>query len=430
MVTRRETAFEVGLGTLDHNKNQAGPVLETHTLEAPEASSFKASRAILTIAMAQLFGTSLWFSANGAMHELQRAWNLGAFDIGILTNAVQIGFILGTLISALTGMADKYSAARLFCYCAVAGAVFNGLFAVFSDGVVSAVILRLGVGIALAGIYPLGMKLLVTWAPDRAAQSLALLVAMLTLGTSSTHALRAYLPDLDYQLLVLASSVLALLASVMVGLLGEGPHARRKASAIIELGAVLGVFRIRRFRAAALGYFGHMWELYAFWTLTPLLVLHALQGAGDAPGRIALWSFVVIAVGAIGCVVGGRLSRYVGSGYVAFIALAVSGAMCLVYPFVAQLGTEIQLMVLLIWGMAVVADSPQFSALSVQACPPDQVGGALTIQNSLGFFISACAIFATTGLYELMASNVSWLLLPGPVLGLLAMRPLLSRKPG
>ncbi|EPY8494400.1 TPA: MFS transporter [Pseudomonas aeruginosa] len=404
--------------------------METRTLEATNASTSKATRAILTIALAQLLGTSLWFSANGAMHELQRAWGLGAFDIGILTNAVQIGFILGTLISALTGMADKYSAAKLFCYCAVAGAVFNGLFALFSGGIVSAVILRLGVGFALAGIYPLGMKLLVTWAPGRAAESLALLVAMLTLGTSSTHALRAYLPNLDYQLLVLASSALALVASVMIWLLGEGPHARRKLSATIELGTVLGVFRIPEFRAAALGYFGHMWELYAFWTLTPLLVLNALKGASDAPERVALWSFVVIGVGAIGCVVGGRLSRYVGSGYTAFIALGLSGAMCLLYPFVSQLSTEVQLTVLLIWGIAVVADSPQFSALSVQACPPDQVGGALTIQNSLGFFISACAIFATTGLYELMATNISWLLLPGPVLGLLAMRPLLSQKPG
>lgn len=363
------------------------------------------------------------------MHELQRAWSLSAFDIGILTNAVQIGFILGTLISALTGMADKYSAAKLFCYCAVAGAVFNGLFALFSSGVVSAVILRLGVGISLAGIYPLGMKLLVTWAPQHAAQSLALLVAMLTLGTSSTHALRAYLPDLNYELLVLASSVLAMVASVMVGLLGEGPHSKRKASATVKLGAVLSVFRISKFRAAALGYFGHMWELYAFWTLTPLLVLNAFNGVNDAPQRVALWSFVVIGVGAIGCVVGGRLSRYVGSGYTAFIALGLSGAMCLLYPFVSQMSTEIQLTVLLIWGIAVVADSPQFSALSVQACPPEQVGGALTIQNSLGFFISACAIFATTGLYELMVTNVSWLLLPGPVLGLIAMRPLLSRKP-
>lgn len=251
---------------------------------------------------------------------------------------------------------------------------------------------------AKAGIYPLGMKLLVTWAPNRAAQSLTLLVAMLTLGTSSTHALRAYLPNLDYQLLVLTSSGLALIASVMVGLLGEGPHARWKASATVELGAVLGVFRIVRFRAAAFGYFGHMWELYAFWTLTPLLVIHALKSGSEAPERVALWSFMVIGAGAIGCVVGGRRSRYAGSGYTAFVALGLSGAMCLLYPFISQLGTAIQLTVLLVWGVAVVADSPQFSALLVQACPPDQVGGALTIQNSLGFFISACAIFATTGL--------------------------------
>ncbi|QVN04045.1 MFS transporter [Pseudomonas rhodesiae] len=349
--------------------------MDAVTIEPTSASSSRANKAILTIALAQLFGTSLWFSANGAMRELQIAWSLSALDIGLLTNAVQIGFIVGTLISALTGMADKYSAAKLFCYCAITGAIFNALFALFSGGVMSAVILRLGVGISLAGIYPLGMKLLGTWAPQRAAQSLALLVAMLTLGTSSTHAVRAYLPNLDYEMLVLASSALALGASVMVGLLGDGPYTRSRSAGKVELGAVLDVFRIKKFRAAALGYFGHMWELYAFWTLTPLLVLNAFKGISNSPQIIALWSFIVIGVGAVGCVIGGRLSQYVGSGYTALAALSLSGAMCLLYPFVSQMSTEIQLSVLLIWGLAVIADSPQFSALSVQACPPDQVGG-------------------------------------------------------
>ncbi len=386
-------------------------------------------RAVWTIAVAQLLGTSLWFSANAAMHDLKMDWNLTSADVGWLTNAVQAGFIIGTLVSTLTGIADRLRASRVFAACGLAGALLNALFALYGSGLGTAIAFRFGVGVALAGIYPLGMKLLVTWAPSRAAQTLALLVAMLTLGTASVHAIRATFSALPWQSAVLASSALATIGAMMVYRLGEGPHIRvaTKAARFKGVGSVLGV---REFRASALGYFGHMWELYAFWTLTPLLVRHAFGASAEhAEAAIASWSFAIIAIGAVGCVAGGSLSKRIGSARTAWGALAISGTICAAYPLLASLGTYAQLALLLAWGVSVIADSPQFSALSVRACPAQQIGGALTLQNSLGFLLSACSIFVSTSAFPDIDVRVAFLLLPGPVFGLVAMMPLLSKRP-
>lgn len=397
------------------------------------AQTAQARRAVLVIALAQLLGTSLWFSANGAMRDLQAVWQLNATGIGWLTNAVQAGFIVGTLISATTGLADRMSASKVFAVCGLAGALLNALFALCSSGLASAIVFRFGVGVALAGIYPLGMKLLVTWDPRRAAQTLALLVAMLTLGTASVHAIRALFPGVPWQAVVLASSGLAVIGAALVLALGEGPHARRSGKRRAGLSAGIGeVLRISEFRAAALGYFGHMWELYAFWTLTPLLVQRAFAhdvSASASAGLVAMWSFLIIAVGAAGCVLGGKLSLSVGSARTAALALTVSGFLCAVYPLSSSLGTAGQLALLLVWGISVIADSPQFSALSVKACPADRIGGALTLQNSFGFFLSACSILWSTSAYHSLDARVAWLLLPGPVIGLIAMTPLLRKRP-
>lgn len=388
-------------------------------------------RAVLVIALAQLLGTSLWFSANAAMRDLQNAWHLSEDDIGWLTNAVQAGFIVGTLLSATTGLADRVSASRMFAVCGMLGAALNAAFALCSGALASASLFRFGVGVALAGIYPLGMKLLVTWDPRRAAQTLALLVAMLTLGTASVHALRALFASLPWQSVVLASSLLAVIAALLVLALGEGPLARRAGQRRGGLPAGIGeVVRRAEYRAAALGYFGHMWELYAFWTLVPLLVQRALAGGAPASATlVGTWSFGIIGIGALGCIAGGRMSRTAGSARTAALALSVSGTMCAIYPLTAGLGSAAQLALLLVWGISVIADSPQFSALSVKACPPDRIGAALTLQNSFGFFLSACSILWSTSAYQTLDVRVAWLLLPGPIIGLLAMRPLLRKRP-
>jgi len=386
---------------------------------------------VLVIVIAQLFGTSLWFSANSASEDLMRIWAIGVYEIGLLTNCVQLGFIFGTLSLSLSGVADRYLASRIFTIFALAGAIFNAFFALFSKDLASAYFYRFFVGIALAGIYPLGMKMIVGWNPDKAAQSLGILIGMLTIGTALPHGLRMLELSPSWQGVVLCSSGLAIVSSFLIYKLGDGPYAshHQKRTSLrsdspvsneLNFYEILQVFRIPAFKASALGYFGHMWELYSFWTLTPTLIYLSL---GSMPNnKISGLAFLVISVGAIGCVVGGFLSKRWGSEKVAFNSLAISALMCLIFPFNALLPAPARLAILLTWGIFVIADSPQFSAMSAKSSPPYLLGRALTLQNCIGYCITMASITWTMSKVEIMGPWISWLLLPGPILGLIGMR--------
>jgi hypothetical protein len=394
-------------------------------IEPANLSISPRSLPVATIAVAQLLGTSLWFSANSAAPDLIRAWGISLLGIGLLTNAVQFGFILGTLTFALSGLADHLPASRIFFVSAILGAMFNAGFALVSHGLVSAAVFRFLVGICLAGIYPIGMKLVVSWAPNRTGPALAYLVGMLTLGTALPQGVRFVGAHWKWQAVILASSGLALVAAFLIFVLGDGPHLARRARVPGKTaGSVLAAFASENLRAAALGYFGHMWELYTFWTLVPLIL-------AASPGLTALrlgvpgLAFLIIAVGAIGCFVGGAISRRVGSARVATASLATSGFCCLIVAAGwRQLSPIAFLVVLLIWGAAVVADSPQFSALSAGASPPNLVGSVLAIQNSVGFAITIVSIALATSLFRRLGLNTAWLLLPSPILGLVGFYPL------
>jgi MFS family permease len=376
------------------------------------------------IVLAQLFGTSLWFSANSAADDLVRTWGIAPAAIGTLTNAVQLGFILGTLSFAVSGLADRFAASRIFALCALLGALCNAAFALFATDLASGIPLRFAVGLCLAGVYPLGMKLVVSWVPERAGAALAQLVGMLTLGTALPHGIRLAGAGWSWQATILVSSGLALIAAAMIFRLGDGPHLKRRHDAPpLRLGQVFYAFSGREFRASALGYFGHQWELYAFWTLVPsLLVVSGLAATQTA--ALSGLSFAIIGIGALGCVLGGWWSQRAGSARVAATALGLSALCCALFPLSEAWPAAAKIGLMLFWGASVVADSPHFSALSARACPPEIVGSALAIQNSIGFAITMISIHLGTAWIGDWGSQIAWLLLPGPLLGLIGLYPL------
>lgn len=396
----------------------------THAVPAP----MRPSTALVVIILAQLLGTSLWFSANSAADDVMRQWGVGAAAVGWLTMATQVGFILGTLSFALSGLADRFAASRIFAVCAITGAACNLGFAIFASDVATGMVWRFAVGLCLSGIYPIGMKLVVQWAPQHAGKALAWLVGMLTLGTALPQGIRAVGGALPWQAPMGVASLLAVIAAVMILRLGQGAAAPARAGGKLAFGAVLQAFSLKDFRAATFGYFGHMWELYAMWTLTPLLIARA--GLSQALGvSTATLAFAVITAGAVGCVLGGQLSARIGSARVAAVALLISALCCLAFPGVGGQSGYAALALMLVWGASVVADSPQFSALAARACPPAIVGSALSMQNAIGFAITVVAIGVTTRYVDALGLHIAWVLLPGPVLGLLALMPLWRSRP-
>ena len=382
--------------------------------------------ALPLIVIAELLGASPWFSANGVADRLAAEWGIGSSELGALTSAVQLGFIAGTLLIAISGFADRHSAARLFFLSALLAALANILFAYSGGSFELALVWRALTGLALAGVYPIGMKLVVSWAPERRGEALGWLTGMLALGTGLPHLLRTIGAAVDWQVVVVSASVLAIIAGFIVRAVGDGPHV--PAPTRMRWGAVWRAFREPGFRAASFGYFGHMWELYAVWTLVPLLIATAMGEAGlDYGTPTALLAFAFIGLGAVGCVAGGYLSNHFGSARVAFIALAVSGMFCLLYPWLSVLPLIVLLPLLGVWGIAVVMDSPQFSALAAATAPADAVGASLAIMNGIGFFITVIAISLTTALWNAGGVTVTLWLVPGPLLGLVALWPLAKR---
>ena len=396
------------------------------------------SPAVVLIVLAQCLSTSLWFSPSGVADSLMRDWHLSAAAFSWLLAATQLGFIAGTLLFAFSGAADRFQPTRIFVVCSLLGAAAN---ATVTWGVTDYAVfwsLRFGVGMCLAGIYPLGMKMLVQRVGSQPAAALGWLVGMLTLGTAMPHGLRALGQSWPWPEVLLGSSVLALVGAALVAWMGQPPQQAALASqptapAPVRLNthALREVIAVRGYRASAMAYFGHMWELYAFWSVLPWLSLpisRALSRADHGLSTsVALISFSVIAIGLLGCVLGGMWSRRVGSARVAATALAASGLMCLVYPLIPDTWPLVQLGALLFWGVCVVADSPQFSAMSSQNAPPLWLGSALVLQNGVGFLITVVSILLLGWAVQQWGSMALWLLAPGPALGLWALRPLLKK---
>jgi hypothetical protein len=378
---------------------------------------------------AQFAGTSLWFSGNAVLAELQQAFGLGDGGLAALTSAVQLGFVAGTLLFAVFNVADRWRPRDVFLACSLLGATANlavTALPALPAGQEGALLgLRFATGFFLAGIYPVGMKIAASWYREGLGAALGWLVGALVVGTALPHMLRGSLPGDWTQVMVGVSLLAAAGGFVLHRAVPEGPYLA--VSPPLQPRAVLQAFRSRDFRGSAFGYFGHMWELYTLWALLPLMLAAHAQRTG-APLDVPLWSFVVIAAGGLGCVGGGLASGRTGSARVAFGMLSVSGLCCLVSPLAFLLPSAGYLAFLMVWGVAVAGDSPQFSALNAATAPRAYVGSALTIANCIGFSISIVSLHLTTQLATVLPAQ--WWLLPvavGPALGLLACGSLARR---
>ncbi|HEX5091883.1 MAG TPA: MFS transporter [Burkholderiales bacterium] len=385
------------------------------------AAAARPRRILPAIVASQFAGASVWFAGNAVLADLQRRWGLPPEALGYTTSAVQLGFIAGTLAFAFFAVADRFSPRLVFLLCALAAAAANASILAADGSLAALLVLRFATGFFLAGIYPVGMKIASGWFQRDLGNALGFLVGALVAGTAFPHLLRGLGQALPWQSVIVGSSAVAALGGLlMAALVPDGPHLARGAK--FDPRALAAVFRVPAFRASAFGYFGHMWELYAFWAFVPWIL--AARGVPAA----SLWSFAVIGVGALGCVGGGLVSLRRGSAPVACAQLSASGLCCLASPLLYFAPVPAFLAFLLFWGVVVVGDSPQFSALNAHSAPRERVGSALTIANCIGFGITIFSIEALNAASRVLAPQWLFLLLaPGPALGLLALRPLLRR---
>jgi MFS family permease len=342
------------------------------------------------IVLSQFAGTSLWFVGNAILPELQNQLHLEGQALGNITSVVQLGFISGTLVFALLSLADRYPPSRVFLLSSVLAALSNLAIVWIATDVFSLMILRYLTGFFLAGIYPVGMKIAADWYEKGLGKALGYLVGALVLGTAFPHLLKGSGYRLPAKEVIYITSAVAVVGGLLMWwLVPAGPF--RKQGVAFHPRALIHIFRSENFRAAAGGYFGHMWELYTFWAFVPVLLQIHSTYTGNTH-NIPLWSFLIIAMGSLSCVAGGYWAGKIGSGRVAFYALLVSGVCCCVSGLFIALPAYAFFPFLLLWGLAVIADSPQFSALVAQTAPAENKGTALTFVTCIGFAITIVSI--------------------------------------
>ncbi|MGM0579440.1 MAG: MFS transporter [Bacteroidota bacterium] len=377
------------------------------------------SRILPIIVFSQFCCTSLWFAGNAVMPNLLLDFNLAPTALGSLTSAVQFGFIIGTLVFAVLSVADRFSPSKVFFFCALIGALFN-LGAVWEGNTLwSLISFRFATGFFLAGIYPVGMKIASDYYEKGLGKSLGYLVGALVLGTAFPHLLKQITQNIDWQLVIYITSALAALGGILLlTLVPDGPFQKRSQKP--DFSAFFQVFKKKEFRASAFGYFGHMWELYAFWAFVPVILIAYEELHANTEFNIPLLSFIIIGIGSLSCIIGGYISEKYGAKKTAGTFLLFSGLCCLLSPLVILYApSEIFVFFLIFWGMVVIADSPLFSTLVAQNAPSEVKGTALTIVNSIGFAITIISIQLLNILRLEISPVFLYIMLAfGPVLGL------------
>jgi len=383
-------------------------------------------RLLALLGLGELLAMSPWFSASAVAPLITVELSLSGLDLPMLTIAVQLGFVVGALLLAATGAADVLPARALFLAGALGAAVANLGFAYLADGLGGAVIFRFVTGFALAGVYPVGMKIVTGWFRQERGLAIGILVGALTVGASLPYLFRALgaLSGLDWRAVVGSASVAGVLGGLLVGAsVGRGPF--DVAAPRFSVAVARRAFAEPSVRLANLGYLGHMWELYAMWTWIPLFFAASFTAAGLTDPAVASFAaFLVVAAGGLGCAVAGLVADRIGRTTLTIGAMAVSGSTAVVIGFLFGAPPALTLVVGVIWGISVVADSAQFSAAVTELGPPGTAGSALALQTASGFLLTGITIT----LVGLLSANdaLGWrlvfaLLAVGPLVGIAAM---------
>jgi len=365
---------------------------------------------------------SLWFVSAAILPDMAAEVDLTPLRQAALSSAVQAGFVIGAITSAILGIADRFDPRRVFAICAMTAAIANLALIVLPVGGDAAILMRLITGILLAGVYPVGMKIAVGWGTKDRGLLVGLLVGGLTIGSASPHLL-AFVGGADWRSTVIMASTISALAAVCALPVGLGPH--HATSPRFNPAAITLAWTDKRIRLAILGYLGHMWELYAMWAWigAATAVSYAMTlPQDDAIAFSKLTAFCAIAAGGLVCAAAGWLADKIGKAEMTIIAMAVSG--------VAALGTAltfggpvwVTFSVVIIWGIAIIPDSAQFSALVADAAPADQAGSLMTLQTALGFALTIATVQATPYLAETFGWPIVLSALAlGPAFGIAAM---------
>ncbi|WP_132058423.1 MFS transporter [Halorussus amylolyticus] len=379
-------------------------------------------RALVVVAAAELLAMSLWFSATAAAPELAAEWGLTATETAWLTIAVQLGFVAGAFLSSALTLSDVIRPRYLFAASAAAGAGFTALIAGFVNAATPAIALRFLTGMALAGVYPPGMKILAGWFEEGRGFAIGVLVGSLTVGSALPHLLRGLGGVGQPRVVLYGAAALAAVGGLLVLFVEPGPH--QAPAAPFDPSAIGRILRDRGTMLANGGYFGHMWELYAVWTWIPAYLAASLAAGGiEASSELAsMLTFGTIAIGGLGAVAAGIAADRAGRTAITSASMVVSGVACIAAGFAFGSSLVVVVPFVLIWGFAIVADSAQFSAAVSELAEESYVGTALTLQTAIGFLLTTISI----QLIPFVAEMVGWqwaftALTIGPALGTLAM---------